>query len=586
MVPLKKTRMIQFQTRLGFLIWFCIIILGPRSANAQTNWKTEREKEHGILRLRIKNLNSDYYYFIAQNPQTTELDTLRNQASHLDLGNHELKYGYSLAKQLKAFPSKLYGKTSEPIYDNWEHVSFPVGGLSSAVVFVGDKTSSDTMKLNFVFTPSESLDYVFETEFQAGEFLIKATKLKAYALAENIYGYRFKDTLSVNDVGRFIEIDHLRIRNSLSSNPNLSIVVMDSLKGLKVIRFPDRIRYQNPSLASVFFSEYPVFKKIKYRPAIRQFQAPSFMVSPADVFQQYAYCVEHNYVRPLHLKAHPKTKYHPKRENQSDYNKIKGILRNKKEIQTFGDLEEYLNAILFSKYSSCNQAYYQSTTIHFPFNGDSIVSIEIRTKVFHLPKEDSLVLFEYNKALTKAIEKKENPSQKKLFSWFRKEKKRPTVEVPFMPSPNSFELEMPNYDVEIPRSPDSIIGSPKNIRTLNNGYFSWEAVIPYYDLSSPKMVKQEFYSIVLNPFTMEVFSLDSILGVNYRNIIYEEMEILYKELRAEADDHPFNLSHYIPNNKRQIMWGLENENLLIYYGNEGEFSALKKHPIPIEKFGK
>ena len=62
------------------------------------------------------------------------------------------------------------------------------------------------------------------------------------------------------------------------------------------------------------------------------------------------------------------------------------------------------------------------------------------------------------------------------------------------------------------------------------------------------------------------------------------MELQYNELQAMGIKHPFNLYHYRPQERRQFMWGLANDAVIIYYGNEGEFGAWFKHRIPFSRF--
>jgi hypothetical protein len=147
------------------LVYLLIVffLVGFRfTISAQLLWETEREKEHGILRIKIEGISmDDYYFFVFQNSETKVRDTLRNQEQHLDLGNAKDPYSYSLGNLLKAMPNGLYGKNRQMIYSDWSYVSFPIVGLSEADVFVENGKTKEKMRIHFILNPLDTVDYVF-----------------------------------------------------------------------------------------------------------------------------------------------------------------------------------------------------------------------------------------------------------------------------------------------------------------------------------------------------------------------------------------------------------------------------------------
>jgi hypothetical protein len=147
-------------------IFFFTLLFICFSVQSQTKWETEREKEHGVLRMRIDGLTlDDDYYFIYQNLQTKKIDTLRNREMHLDLGNSEPPHAYNMGKILKTLPQKLYGKNTQHIYRDWYYVSFPILGLSQ-----GEIVASTIQQSELLHTPFKLLEELTVIRSQTDNF--------------------------------------------------------------------------------------------------------------------------------------------------------------------------------------------------------------------------------------------------------------------------------------------------------------------------------------------------------------------------------------------------------------------------------
>jgi len=338
--------------------------------------------------------------------------------------------------------------------------------------------------------------------------------------------------------------------------------------------------------------EHPYYRKFKHRPAYNKQMVPPYLKADPSSPSENAYCLEYVYVKPLYL-------YKPELEHSTmdKYSRkkpqVNRSFRQALYDTTFLPLETLIERILFTKSTVCNSNYFQLSEVSFPFNTDSIISLEVITRLYQLPPDDSATVAEYSKSLEKAIQEAENHKPKKRRScWFKRRKRLVVDSRPYMPVLEIAKLPMPDYDVDIPEPCDSIITetglnvSPRQ-NFLNNGYYSWEPVVPCFDFAHSKSISKHhtrYYSTVLNPYTLKPYDPELLIGKKFREVVYNEMKALYEQLKSNGNKHPFNIHHYHPEQKRHFMWGLEKDRLIIYYGNEGEFSSYKKHYIPLNKF--
>jgi hypothetical protein len=571
-------------------------LLACFSIKAQSSWDIEREKEHGVLRLSIDELEGDYfYYFVYKNKSTQNFDTLRNQEAHLDLGNPESDYFYSIGKLLKAMPPGVYGKKSinKHIYEDWSYVSFPILGLSEAQVWVTNSNNEESMRIYFEFDSSDTADYIFQLNFKPGNYLIDAPLLKHFSLSN-----RFTELYSTIPLEQMLEqIQHSPYKYlgeplvipSKTRNPNLSIVKIEDPEALRCFPFYEGLRYSSPLASTLKAIEHPFYKKIKYQSPIDQMMVPNYMKADSSNDEQKAYCIEHTYVKPLYLYS-----------DNIEADGIVSISKNSPTVNrklkgatddtTFLSLESYLEALLFSKNNPCNQPFYSVSQVAFPFKADSLVSIEVTETFFKLPPADSMKLMEYNKELKKAIEKAERPPKKNFlksfFSFFNPNNKIEKDNQPYMPKLESLKLPMPDYEVNIPNICDSLIYSQPSKNYLNNGYYSWEAVDPCYNWNDSNYYSINYFSMVLNPYTLQPYDPEELFGPNFREVVYTEIIKEYERIHSSHEylNFNFNVNHYRPEFKRRFMWGIDQEYVVIYFGNEGEFSAYRKLLIPYEKF--
>jgi hypothetical protein len=561
-------------------IFFLLASLLCFSMQGQTKWEIEREKEHGVLRLKIDGMSlDDYYYFVFINPKTKAFDTLRNREMHLDMGNAEKGYSYTMGQLLKVMPKDLYGQNSHVIYGDWSYVSFPILGLSQAQIVAVKSETKSTMRIHFEFEDTDTSDYVYQLNFQEGDFLIEAPILKHYALSKQ---YRkHQSTIKKSEIlgTPFKLLQELSVNSSQTKNVNLSIINIGNPKALMCFPFYDKIRYSSQTESSLHTIEHPYYTKIKYPSPSVLSSTPDYMASDP---RRNAYCMENIYVKPVYL-------YRP-----LDYKSV----RNRRNLQvnrkrrkaiddtTFLRLESFIEATLFSKSNQCNEPYYSVSEVDFPFNHDSIISLEITETFFRLPREDSLGLAKYTKRLNKAIAKAEKPAKKNSITFFKRRNKVWSSNDPYQPKLNAQTLPMPNYDIDIPKQCDSLLIRQPSGNYLNNGYYSWEAVEPCLDTQNPQDDIQEYYALVLNPYTMNPHDPEVLFGPKFREVVYKEVQKEYNRLQAlkQEIDFPFNVHHYKPELKRQFIWGLDQRHVIIYYGNEGEFSAYQKLRIPHERF--
>ncbi len=546
----------------------------------QSKSEKEREKEHGVLRLKIDGMSlDDYYYFVFINPKTNQFDTLRNREMHLDMGNTEKEYSYTMRQLLTAMPNDLYGQNVQNTYSNWSYVSFPILGLSQAGIVAVKSETKSTMRIHFKFEAMDTADYVFQLNFKEGDFLIEAPLLKHYALSKQ--NRKHRSTIKESEIlgAPFKLLQEISVNSSHTSNVNSSIINIGNPEALMCFPFYDKIRYSSQTESSLHVIEHPYYTKIKYSSPSVQISAPEYLVSDS---RKNAYCLEKIYVKPLYLYRPLDYKTFRSRNNLQ----INRKQRKATEDTTFLALESFIEATLFSKSIPCNKPYYSVSEVKFPFNHDSLVSLEITETLFRLPREDSIELAKYTKRLNKAIAKAEKPSKKNIFRFFRGGNKVWVSDDPYPPNLEQKTLPMPDYDVDIPLQCDSLLNRQASRNYLNNGYSSWEAVEPCFDMHNLRNDIQEYYALVLNPYTMEPYDPEFLFGPKFREVVYNEILNEYKRLQGASQkiDFPFNVNHYKPELRRQFTWGLDKRHVIIYYGNEGEFSAYQKLKIPLERF--
>tara|TARA_R110000868_G_scaffold304831_4_gene565974 strand:- start:1327 stop:3033 length:1707 start_codon:yes stop_codon:yes gene_type:complete len=561
-------------------IFFLLTFFLGFSMQGQSKWEQEREKEHGVLRLKLDGMSlDDYYYFVFLNPKTKAFDTLRNREMHLDMGNTEKEYSYTMGQLLKAMPNNLYGQNSQNIYGDWSYVSFPILGLAEGQIVAVKSETKSTMRIHFKFEAMDTADYVFQLNFQEGIFLIEAPLLKHYALSKQ---YRkHKSTIKESEIlgTPFKLLKELSVNSSQRSNVNLSIIDIGNPEALMCFPFYDKIRYSSQTESSLHVIEHPYYTKFKYTSPSVHITAPLYMASDP---RRNAYCLEKIYVKPVYL-------YRPldykSFKNRSDL-QLNRRRRKTTDDTTFLGLESFIEATLFSKSIPCNEPYYSVTEVKFPFNHDSLVSLEITETFFRLPRQDSLELAKYTKRLNKAIAKAEKPAKKNVIRFFKRRNKIGVSNDPYQPKLNEPTLPMPDYDVEIPKQCDSLLIRQPSRNYLHNGYYSWEAVKPCYDMHNSNDDIQEYYALVVNPYTMEPYDPEVLFGPKFREVVYREILNEYHRLQEASQkiDFPFNVHHYKPELRRRFTWGLDKKHVIIYYGNEGEFSAYQKLKIPLERF--
>lgn len=338
--------------------------------------------------------------------------------------------------------------------------------------------------------------------------------------------------------------------------------------------------------------KHDYFKKFKHKPAHLQLH-PVYLNPEENDHREYIYCAENIYVKPLYL-------YDPKADSGTRdriTRKERPVNRRFRKVQsdtTFLALETQIEQMLFTQRQHCNSEWIKVVDVEFTLNTDSLVSLEFMYRHFELPAAEQRQMAEYRTALEEAIEAKEreriNAEKRSNRSRLRLRKRLPKRMVvddrPYMPVVQIESLRMPEYDVNPPELCDSILFPEKN-NYLSNGYSSWKAVKPCYDFDKCKPVdfrdSVQYTSLVLNPHTLRPLDPEVLLGENFRTIVYEEMMALYENLGKKSENQ-FNEYHYKPELKRHFMWGLDRENLIIYYGNEGEFVAYQKHLIPLTRF--
>lgn len=560
------------------------------SIKAQTTWNIEREKEHGVLRIKIEDLTiDDYYYFVYSNQNNNSLDTLRNQEAHLDLGNSEPTYYYNMGKLLKALPPGIYGKKSinKHIYDDWNYVSFPILGLSEAQVIVKNPDNGTSMRIFFEFDSSDTVDYVFQLNFKPGNYFIDAPLLKHYSLSK-----RFSEHYTSNQREQILHAPFKHLHEPLvilsqTNNPNLSIIKIGDPEALRCVPFYDKIRYSSESTLNMI--EHPFYKKIKYSSPKAKMMVPDYMKADTSNDEQQAYCIENTYVKPLYLY-----------NENIEANGIVSVSRNNPSVNrrlrgatvdtTFLNLESYLEAILFSHKNHCNQPFYSVSQVDFPFNSDSIISIEVTERFYKLPPSDSLQLMKYKKELKKALEKADRPPKKhffkSFFSIFKRKKMVKENNEPYMPKLELLMLPIPRYEVKIPNICDSLLYSQPSNNYLNNGYYSWEAVKPCYSVDDTSFFSTKYFSTVLNPYTLQPYDPEKLFGPSFRKVVYNEIMKEYERIHLSNEHLNFNFNEhqYRPDLKRHFRWGLAQNHVIIYYGDEGEFWAYRKLLIPFEYF--
>lgn len=558
------------------------------STKAQSTWDVEREKEHGVLRIKIDDLKGDgHYYFVYKNKNTQNSDTLRNQEAHLDLGNSEPNYHYKMGKLLKGLPPGVYSKKSinEHLYDDFNYVSFPILGLSEAQIIVKNSNNSQIMRIFLDFNSHDTADYIFQLNFKKGDFYINAPLLKHHALSKNYPLRRSSIEPEQLLLTPYKYIKRLSVKPSQTSNFNLSIVNIGDPEALRCTPFYDKLRYSSPIVSAIKTIEHPFYKKIKYLSPTARMRVPNYMKADPSNDQQKAYCLEHSYVKPLYL-YREKTKKGAHLSIGRNNLPVNRKFRRSVSDSTFLGLESYLETLLFSKNNPCDQPFYSVSKVDFPLIADSIVSIEISERFYNLPPADSVQLMDYKKNLKKAVEKAERPAKKNFFRFFKRKKKIRVDKRPYMRTVEVFTLPMPEYEVDIPKSHDSILYSQPSYNNLNNGYYSWEAVEPFYNFDDTNIYSIQYFSVVLNPYTLQPFDPEELFGPNYREVVYSEIMKEYERLHSSGENLNFNFNdkHYKPELKRNLNWGIDQENVIIYYGNEGEFWTYRKLLIPFEHF--
>jgi|GEM_PF-3193625 len=554
-----------YRTFIYALIAISLLVFSFLSSRAQTTWDIEREKQHGVLRLKIEGLTlDDFYYFVYRNPDNGGLDTLRNFEMHLDLGNTDSAYGYNMGPIMKAIPPHLYGKGDVFIYRDWYYVSFPILGLDSVEVFAVHPKTKERMRIFFSFDPADTSDYAFQFNFQSGDFFVPAKDLRQYALSQQWREFDYPYNQSNPFVSRYSGLGRIAVQPSQTSNKWLSIIKVENIDPFRFFRFFDHPRFISPYGNVLHYQRHPYFKKYKHAPSSElglQRLYPEYMNPDTSLLTENPYCVENIFVRPVFL--------YPKGQDV-DRPQVNRRFTKYPWDTTFLALEQLLEGMLFSQSANCNQPLFLTVDVDFPFRSDSIVSVLITKRFGPLPAADFFALKAFNERLVEIAEnyQKKNPStQLSLYT----------------PQSGYGNFPFQNYDVEIPVFCDSMVSDPPE-NYLHNGYESWHPVTPCFSIEHSKWLHQEFISMVLNPYDLSPYDPESLFGPCFREVVYREMTSLHDSLRASGVHHPFNLHHYDPAEERMLMWGLDGKDVVIFYGNEGEFNALKQHRIPFRRF--
>jgi hypothetical protein len=119
---------------------------------------------------------------------------------------------------------------------------------------------------------------------------------------------------------------------------------------------------------------------------------------------------------------------------------------------------------------------------------------------------------------------------------------------------------------------------------LDNGHSNWKQIDSCTFRADSSWGHNEYISMVINPYTLQMYDPNELFGPDFRRIVYDEMTSLHDSLERSGSEYSFNIYHYQPELKRHFMWGLEGESVVIYYGNEGEFGADLKHYIRFDVF--
>lgn len=546
------------------------------AAHAQYTWETEREKEHGILRVSISNTSDPLLYFVGQYPDGSHTDTLRNTEAHLDLGSTDPRYGYQIAHLLKAMPPELYGRKGQHIYDNWEFVSFPIFGLASVKVWVNDRTTNERMELHFTLQPNDTVDFVFDIGFSPGCFLIDAPTLKRTGSADyQVSRRRLPNDELLRTLTRYDRSISF-VTRSMTDNRKLDIVGIEDPTPLRCVRFDDRLRYVGDGPEAVVVREHPWYSKMKFTQPVEQMAVPDYMQADPEDERQHVHCVERVYVKPVHLRS-AQTKFDLSRMTVNNgMSVVKGDT-------TFLALEGLLESWLFTQSMPCNWPEYSASTFDFTYNADSVLSVQMTVQTRPLPAADAEQLRSYSGALERARQRYERQQKRSGRFRFGRLFKATVKAGPPMPSAGPTALPLPELDVEVPVACDSVLPVVQP-NFLNNGYYSWQPVLPCYPMDALNVLSTHYRAFVVNPYTLYPYDPEQLFGERFRAVVYAEMQAVYAERQAWGVSHPFNLNHYLPSAKRYFMWGLDTDSVIVYFGNEGEFNAWFMHRIPFSRF--
>ena len=556
----------------SFLIaLFFIPILLVGSFNvlyAQTAWDIEREKQHGVLRLKIEGLTlDDYYYFVYRDPETGRMDTLRNFEMHVDLGNTDSAYRYNMGPIMRAVPPHLYGKGDVFIYRDWYYVSFPILGLDSAQVFAVDPKSQERMRIFFAFNPSDTADYAFQFNFQSGDFFVPAEDLRKYALSLQWSEFDYRYDESNPFASRYSGLKRIAVHPSQTSNKWLSIIEIESIEPFRFFRFFDRPRLISAYGNVLNYRRHPYFKKYKHTADPKGFQRlyPPYLTPDTSSMTLNPYCVENIFVQPVYLYSEEDASYRPK--------------VNRSWTMSGGDtaflkLEEMIESILFTQQINCNAPFYLITEVDFPFRTDSLVSLLITKRYLPLPAKDFFAMKSFDNELKTVYEENStNPKLKHFYS------------LPVLPQTGYGNFPFDRFGVEIPSFCDHPSENASQ-NYLDNGYTRWKPIDSCTFTADTSWGHSEYISMVLNPYTLQMYNPEELFGPDFRQVVYNELSAVHDALERSESEYSFNLYHYRPELKRHFMWGLEGESVVIYYGNEGEYGAYQRHYIPMGLFEK
>jgi hypothetical protein len=223
----------------------------------------------------------------------------------------------------------------------------------------------------------------------------------------------------------------------------------------------------------------------------------------------------------------------------------------------------------------CNADFFQTRETKITYLSDSLLSVEVKLSKHILPDNMLAEMQQYRKALGDFNHRQHEISE------LKNEKKRAKLL-----------YKLYQDTIHCPHSLGETNTHPYYRKIFKSGNkigdnYRWIFLKDTMELhqqmqadKAPYLDSVTYRALVFNPYhPWKEVKLDVLFGDNVYKLIEEEMATLTKQQYRI----PFNQHHYEEQNKRRFMWGLEPGNLVIYYGNEGEFGAYAKHRIPFDR---